>query len=161
MSRHVLARRQVVPHDLDEVFGFFKDPKNLETITPPWLRFEVRRSSTPVVAAGTEIDYRLRWQGFPMTWRSRISEYVEGELFADEMLSGPYRRWYHRHHFISTSVGVEVVDVVEYELPFGPLGRLAHASIVRSQLDAIFDYRHNAIDKIFAPSRTIEVPSAA
>jgi len=151
---HVLRRRQVVPGDLASVFDFFEDPKNLEAITPPWLRFEVRSSTTERVTLGTEITYRLRWQIFPMTWRSRISEYVEGELFADEMLAGPYKRWYHRHLFSAVPGGVEVEDVVEYELPFGPLGRLVHAAMVRRQLEAIFDYRTETIARIFRAPHT-------
>jgi ligand-binding SRPBCC domain-containing protein len=149
VSGFVLERRQIVPGEMPAVFGFFKDPHNLEAITPPWLHFQVVSSSTSVVRKGTEIHYRLRWQVFPMRWRSRISEYVEGEFFADEMLSGPYRRWYHRHFFTTVPSGVEVRDVVQYQLPLGPLGRLAHVMTVRSQLDAIFDYRHSAITRIF------------
>jgi len=156
---HVLEARQLVPGDMTTVFGFFKDPKNLEAITPPWLRFEVRSSTTRTVRTGTEIAYRLRWQVFPMTWRSRISEYEERVLFADEMLSGPYRRWYHTHLFKEAPGGVEMRDVVEYELPFGLLGRLVHAFTVRRQLEAIFAYRRGAIARIFDPSRTIGAPS--
>ena len=149
VSGFVLERCQIVPGDVKTVFGFFKDPHNLEAITPPWLHFHVASSSTPVVRMGTEIHYRLRWQVVPLRWSSRISEYVEGELFADEMLRGPYRRWYHRHFFTAVPSGVEVRDVVQYQLPFGPVGRVVHAMTVRSQLEAIFDYRQNTITEIF------------
>jgi len=79
---HRLERKQVVHGTIDEVFGFFKDPKNLEALTPPWLNFEVRTYSTPRVRLETVIQYRLRWKLFPMTWRSRISEYEHNALFA-------------------------------------------------------------------------------
>jgi ligand-binding SRPBCC domain-containing protein len=39
-----------------------------------------------------------------------------------------------------------VRDVVRYALPFGFLGRLAHAWVVNAELDAIFDYR---AEKVF------------
>jgi ligand-binding SRPBCC domain-containing protein len=45
MSPHVLERRQIVPGDLETVFGFFQDPMNLEAITPPWMHFEVVSST--------------------------------------------------------------------------------------------------------------------
>ena len=32
-------------------------------------------------------------------------------------------------------------DLVRYALPFGPLGRIAAAWMVKAELDAIFDYR--------------------
>ena len=146
---HTIERRQVVPGDLEAVFGFFEDPYNLERITPPWLGFSIREASDERVRLGTTIDYALRWHGLPMTWRSRIAEYEPGVLFADEMLRGPYRRWYHRHLFREVPDGVEVTDIVEYEMPFGPLGRAAHAAMVRRQLEGIFDYRRTAIEEIF------------
>lgn len=144
-----LHRRQIVDATLSEVFAFFSDPFNLAVITPPWLGFRIAESTDRTVRLGTTIRYRLRLHGVPLGWESRIAEYVEGEVFADEMLSGPYRRWYHRHTFRSVPGGVEIEDVVEYELPFGPLGRLAHALFVRRQLRAIFAYRERRISQLF------------
>jgi len=144
-----LERRQLIRADLAEVFGFFKDPKNLEAITPPWLGFRVEAASSPSVARGTRIRYRLRLHGLRMRWESLIAEYEECSGFADQMLAGPYRRWYHRHTFRAVPGGVEMRDRVDYALPFGPLGRLAHALLVRRQLRAIFDYRARTIDALF------------
>ncbi|MDA1104744.1 MAG: SRPBCC family protein [Gemmatimonadetes bacterium] len=155
MTRHVLERRQIVPADLHTVFSFFEDPWNLERLTPPWLNFNVRATTDRKVRLGTEIEYRLRWQIFPMTWRSRISEYVPGVRFADEMLEGPYKRWYHRHLFNEVTAGVEIVDIVEYELPLGPLGRIVHAAVIRSQLESIFDYRRRAATRLFEEARLV------
>ena len=42
-----------------------------------------------------------------------------------------------------------VDDEVEYELPFGPFGRLAHSLRVRRQLEEIFAYRRRAVEEIF------------
>lgn len=144
-ASHRLQRTQLVPGDLETVFAFFESPRNLEEITPPWLRFEVAATTDEVMRLGTVIDYRLSWQRMPMRWRSRISEYEPGRHFADEMLQGPYRRWYHRHVFTPAEGGIEMVDIVDYELPFGRLGALAHSMVIRSQLEAIFDYRQVAI----------------
>jgi len=152
-----LERVQIVPHDLPTVFGFFKDPRNLETITPPWLNFRILRATDEEVRQGTRIAYRLRWRLFPLRWESRIAEYEENRRFADEMLRGPYRRWYHRHLFRAVPAGTEIRDEVEYVLPLGPLGRLAHAVTVRRQLRTIFDYRQGRIAELFGPGG----PSAA
>jgi ligand-binding SRPBCC domain-containing protein len=157
MRHHELERTQIVPGELVDVFAFFKDPKNLEAITPPWLNFEVRSSTSESVRKGTEITYGLRWQIFSMTWKSRIAEYEEGRLFADAMLHGPYERWYHRHLFSEVTGGVEVTDLVEYKLPLGPLGRLVHSTAVRGQLEAIFDFRRETITRIFAPGAPSEL----
>ena len=152
MSVHTLTCRQVVPGDMETVFRFFEDPKNLERITPPWLHFEVESSTDERVRSGTVIVYSLRWHLIPIRWQSRISEYEEGVLFADEMLSGPYKSWYHRHGFTALEGEVEVVDHVEYALPLGQLGTLVHSAVVRRQLDSIFEYRRKAIARIFSHS---------
>lgn len=148
-----LRRTQLVPAPLPDVFRFFEDPKNLEQITPPFLRFRVLGATDEQVRLDTRIRYRLRWQIFPIGWESRISEYRQNVMFADEMLRGPYRRWYHRHYFDEVEGGVEITDIVEYELPLGPLGRLAHALVVERQLNEIFDYRRDVIARLF-PEKT-------
>jgi ligand-binding SRPBCC domain-containing protein len=149
---HRLHRTQIVRGDLDEVFGFFKSPHNLEAITPPWLGFRVLHATDAEVRQGTRIAYRLRLHGIPMRWESRITEYVENERFADEQLAGPYRHWYHRHLFRRVPGGVAIEDVVDYRLPFGVLGRAAHALLVRRELSRIFDHRARVIGERF-PAR--------
>lgn len=154
-----LHRTQVVRADLDEVFGFFKSPYNLEAITPPWLAFRVLDATDAEVREGTRITYRLRLHGVPMRWESRIAEYVEGERFADEQLVGPYRHWYHRHLFRRVPGGVAIEDVVDYRLPFGALGRLAHTVLVRRELSRIFDHRARVIGERFPARSTGEGPA--
>ncbi len=131
------------------MFGFFKSPHNLEAITPPWLGLRVVEASDPEVREGTWISYCLRLHGIPVRWKSRIAEYVENAMFADEQLVGPYRSWYHRHLFRAVPGGVAVLDLVEYRMPFGPLGRLVHAMTVQRQLARIFDHRAAAVRERF------------
>ena len=156
MSLQRLERKQVVQGDLDEVFRFFESPDNLELITPGWLNFQVLESSHERVRAGTEIAYRLKWYGLPMSWRSRISEYARNELFVDEVLRGPYKTWSHTHLFREVPDGVELEDIVECELPLGPLGDAVHSAVVGRQLAAIFDYRLLTIRTIFGGSQSAD-----
>jgi ligand-binding SRPBCC domain-containing protein len=147
--KYRLHRRQVVGGSLPAVFAFFQNPVNLEHITPPWLGFRVLSATDPAVRLGTRIRYRLRLYGLPLRWESQIAEYEKNRWFADEQILGPYRRWYHRHVFSETPGGVLVEDTVEYELPLGILGAVAHAVAVRRQLAAIFDYRSRAMKQRF------------
>jgi ligand-binding SRPBCC domain-containing protein len=157
-----LERHQVVGGTLAEVFAFFKDPHNLEAITPPWLGFSVFKATDREVHAGTRIRYRLRLHGIPLQWESCITEYAENAMFADKQVTGPYRMWHHRHLFREVTGGVRIEDIVDYEMPLGVLGRLVHALAVRRQLRAIFDYRAEKIGNRFflQPAPTLQaVPS--
>lgn len=161
---HRLTRTTVLPGTLPEVFTFFRNPRNLETITPPWLGFRITSASDDTVREGTRIRYRLSLHGIPLSWESRITEYVENSHFADEQVTGPYSRWYHRHRFRAVPGGVLMTDDVEYALPFGPLGRLVHWLVVRHQLRRIFDYRTAAITRTFGATPvavTASAPAAA
>lgn len=157
---HRLHRTVVVPGDIATVFEFFKNPRNLEAITPPWLGFRIMFTSDEVVRAGTRIRYRLRIGGIPMSWESRITEYVDQTHFADEQVTGPYTRWFHRHTFRTVPGGVEMTDDVDYTLPFGIIGRVVHWLVVRHQLRAIFDYRTTAITRTFGAIAPAHEPAA-
>jgi len=147
-TEFVLSRRQLVPRPLDEVFGFFSNPANLARITPPWLGF---RMVTPLqeMREGLLIDYRIRPLGIPQRWRSAITLWDPPNRFVDEQVVGPYRSWHHLHEFLAVEDGTEIRDVVRYALPLGPLGRLAHALMVRRQLESIFAYRERVITESF------------
>jgi ligand-binding SRPBCC domain-containing protein len=55
--------------------------------------------------------------------------------------------WHHEHHFKEVEEGIEMTDIVSYELPFGILGRMMHPLLVRKKLDEIFDYRFKAVEE--------------
>lgn len=150
MPQYVLERKQTIAGDLSTVFSFFENPHNLGAITPPWLNFRVQAASDDSVKQGTVIRYVIRWFGLPMRWKSLIARHESKVMFADEMLEGPYRSWYHTHSFREVDGGVSMMDRVEYEMPLGWLGRIAHRMIVRRQLNAIFDYRASEIARILS-----------
>lgn len=102
------------------------------------------------MAPGTLIDYRLRLFGIPFRWRTRIVEFEPPRRFVDVQLHGPYALWEHTHEFVPAADGTRMRDRVRYALPFGPLGRLAHALVVARTLERIFDFRRARIEEIFA-----------
>lgn len=147
---HRLECTTFIPRPRREVFQFFADAHNLERITPPFLNFRILTPDPILLHAGTRIDYTIGLYGIPMKWKTLLEEFVEGSHFMDTQLSGPYKVWRHRHEFHDVEGGTEMRDTVDYQLPFGPLGRLAHLLFVRTQLRRIFDYRTRVIHETFA-----------
>jgi ligand-binding SRPBCC domain-containing protein len=147
MTVHELIREQVVPRPLPETFAFFSRARNLQAITPPWLRFEVLTPEPIAMRTGTVIEYRLRLHGIALRWTARIEDWREGRAFVDRQIRGPYRVWHHRHEFQAHADGTLVRDHVHYALPLGPLGALAHGR-VRRDLDRIFDFRAAAVARL-------------
>lgn len=148
-----------LPAPVERVFGFFADAGNLGEITPPWLHFEILTPRPIEMQVGTLIDYRIRLRGLPVRWRTKITAWEPGRRFVDEQIRGPYSLWRHEHTFeeITNRSGQRVVrmtDAVQYALPLGPLGEIAHALFVRRDLERIFEFRTRKVLSIFGPEGT-------
>ena len=126
-------------------------PKNLAAITPSYMGFEViSEQLSPVMYQGQIIEYHVRpLLGIPLHWVTEITHVQEGQFFVDEQRFGPYTFWHHQHHLKPVAEGVEMVDIVHYRLPFGPLGKLGNALFVKRQLKGIFDYRYRKLEELF------------
>jgi ligand-binding SRPBCC domain-containing protein len=134
---HELVRTQVVPISPEEVFAFFAEPRNLEEITPPWLRFRILEAPAEL-RRGSFLRYRLRLYGIPVGWRTEISEWRPPRSFTDTQTAGPYRLWVHVHRFEPVAGGTEILDSVRYRVPGG---RLVDRLFVARSLDEIFAFR--------------------
>jgi ligand-binding SRPBCC domain-containing protein len=139
--------RQLLPAPLVEVFPFFSEARNLERITPPWLRFRILTEGDITMAVGTLIDYRLRWRNVPIRWRTEIEAWDPPQHFVDRQIRGPYRVWRHEHWFEEHRGGTLAIDRVRYAAPGG---LVVHRVIVDRDVAAIFAHRRRALESIFA-----------
>jgi ligand-binding SRPBCC domain-containing protein len=151
-----LVTEQLLPCRLDDVFPFFAEARNLERITPPWLRFEVLTPDPIEMRAGTLIRYRLRWRGVPLRWRTEIETWEPPHRFVDRQVRGPYLLWRHEHRFVEKGGQTLAHDRVDYAAPGG---RLAHRLIVDRDVQRIFSYRRLALESIFGTGLAGELPS--
>ncbi len=138
-----------LPVPLGEVFGFFAEARNLEKLTPPWLRFEVLTGDPITMDVGTLIDYRIHWRGIRLRWRTEIEVWKPPHRFVDRQIRGPYRLWRHEHLFIDRGNGTSIIDRVEYA-PLG--GALAQRLVVARDVKRIFAYRHGVLRRDFEKS---------
>lgn len=99
---------------------------------------------------GMMITYKVKpLLGIPLLWVTEITHVQENAFFVDEQRLGPYRIWHHQHHFKEIKGGVEMNDIVDYRLPFGPLGVLTQKLMVGKMLQEIFDYRRQKLELLF------------
>ena len=145
-----LIREQFIPASRERVWEFFATPRNLDALTPDDLRFEIVSEVPAKMQAGLLIEYRISpLRGVWLRWLTEIRHVREGEFFVDEQRIGPYRLWYHEHHFVEVAGGVKMTDRVTYEIGWGPLGWIAERLWVRRQLEMIFDFRARKTAEIF------------
>lgn len=145
-GEEIFYAEQYVDAPLEKVFEFFKEPTNLEKITPSTLGFKIRKVSTPTIVQGTLIDYTLRIHGVPVHWKTEIDEWQPPHKFVDNQLKGPYRLWHHTHEFQKLGSGTLMTDRVRYRVPLGFLGWLVAGALVRKEVEGIFAFRRQSIE---------------
>jgi ligand-binding SRPBCC domain-containing protein len=141
---------QNLPIDMDTAWAFLSDPKNLKTITPDYMGFDIISGADRKMFSGQIIQYILTpILGIPFRWVTEITHVVQGRYFVDEQRFGPYTFWHHKHFIEPIEGGVKMVDVVDYKLPLGVLGRFAHWLFVSKKVKEIFEYRFKKLNELF------------
>lgn len=150
MKLYQLYSKQSFPISKKEAWDFLSDPKNLKVITPKHMGFNILSGADRPMFAGQIIQYRVSpLPGFSTKWVTEITHVNEGEYFVDEQRFGPYALWHHKHFLKSVTGGVEMEDVIDYKLPFGILGQMAHPILVKKQLKQIFSFREQKLIELF------------
>ena len=150
MKIYTLHREQFLPISLETAWSFFSTPKNLAKITPD-MGFNI---ITPLkddgIHEGMNIEYTVKpLFGIKMKWITEIGKVLPPQKFTDRQLKGPYALWEHTHIFKEQGSGVQMIDEVRYALPFGIIGQLGHALLVKGKLKYIFDFRAKALQDFF------------
>lgn len=145
-----LERTQFLPISLEKAWDFFSRPENLNEITPEELSFKIISKLPPSVYPGLMIAYKVK--PFPIVafdWLTEITHVQAPHFFVDEQRVGPYKLWHHEHHFEACDGGVLMTDIVHYALPFGIIGQIGHAVMIKNKLNRIFNYRYKVLEDFF------------
>jgi ligand-binding SRPBCC domain-containing protein len=151
MMLHTLQTTQFIKSDINTMWEFISSPKNLSSITPDYMQFEVISDlGDDNMYAGQIIEYYVRpLLGVKLHWVTEITHVKDKEYFVDEQRFGPYKFWHHKHFLKQVNGGVEMFDLVHYKLPLGLIGKIGNELLVKKQLQQVFNYRFDVIEKLF------------
>ncbi|MBD3334937.1 MAG: CDP-paratose 2-epimerase [Candidatus Eisenbacteria bacterium] len=150
MTQHILERECVIPGPVDAVFEFVADARNLNAITPPWLKIQIVSPDNLEMRAGLVIEYRMWLRWIPFHWESEITQWGPPHRFTEVQRRGPYKSWVHAHVFEDHPEGTLLTDLVTYTAPGG---RMVRSLLVTPDLERIFDYRQEKLIENFATGR--------
>ncbi|AUC14201.1 cell division inhibitor [Tenacibaculum sp. SZ-18] len=150
MKIYRLHKKQNLPITVDEAWEFLSSPKNLKTITPDYMSFKILSGAEKPMYPGQIIQYIVTpVLGIKTKWVTEITHVMDKKYFVDEQRYGPYALWHHKHFIHPIKGGVEMEDIIDYKIPLGFLGRLAHPLLVKPKLDEIFEYRQKKLIELF------------
>jgi len=101
---------------------------------------------TGMLGPEEEVTWRARHFGVVHLHRSRITAFKRPDYFRDSMVTGRFKRFEHDHFFApSTTGGTRMRDVVEFESPFGVLGKLVDRLLMARYLATLITERNRVI----------------
>ena len=169
--RHNYRTEQWLPCPLPLVFAFFANPENLPRLMPAWQNARIEQASIIApppqlssdtstaanIAAGAGTRLTISFRPVPLSpvrlsWEAEITSFAWNDRFCDRQLRGPFAYWNHCHTVSpetrDSTPGTLLSDHVEYELPFGSLGDLAHRLFVARQLRSTFAFRQQRTSEL-------------
>lgn len=147
----VLQSVQRLPIDIEAAWDFFSSPRNLKTITPPYMGFDITSDFIDEkMYAGMIITYKVSpLFNIPLNWVTEITHVREPWFFVDDQRKGPFRIWHHRHFFREIPQGIEMTDIVYYDVGLWLPGRVVENLIVKKKVEGIFDFRFKKLQELF------------
>ncbi|MEV4219843.1 SRPBCC family protein [Nonomuraea sp. NPDC049725] len=101
------------------------------------------------LAAGDRVTWQARHFGLRWRMTSLISACDPPAYFVDEQVAGPFRRWWHAHHFEGDGEGGTLMrDVIDFAAPLGPLGRVAEALVLRRHMEELIVLRNRHLKDV-------------
>lgn len=144
----LFVKESAVNASPERLFAFHASPGALERLTPPWEPVNLVEGGDSI-RVGARVVLEMRVGPVPLRWVAEHVEYDPPHAFADVQVSGPFRKWHHRHIFLANGpTGSTLRDEVHYEVPLGTLGRWCGGWFVRRKLARMFDYRHEVTRRI-------------
>ncbi len=91
-----------------------------------------------------------------MTWQARhffktrqftskITAMQRPVSFTDEMIKGDFKSFRHEHHFKSAENGTIMIDIIDFEAPYGFIGRMGTIFFLRSYVEKLLIKRNTVI----------------
>jgi ligand-binding SRPBCC domain-containing protein len=151
MAFYQFYREQKIKSSIDEIWDFISSPKNLKTITPEYMGFDITSKNLPEkMYQGMIISYKVSPMfGIKTDWVTEITHVKDKEFFVDEQRVGPYALWHHQHHVEQRGEEILMTDIITYSPPFGFLGAIANSLFIEKKLNEIFEFRKEALIKRF------------
>lgn len=150
MKIYQIKTKQKLPISVKEAWDFLSSPNNLAEITPKYMNFKILSGANRSIFAGQIIQYKVKpVLGITLKWVTEITHVKQNEYFVDEQRFGPYSLWHHKHFIKEIDGGIEMEDIVDYKIPFGFLGQIAHSLFIKKKLRQIFNYREKKLVKLF------------
>ena len=94
------------------------------------------------------VTWRGKHFGLYLTHKSKITEMEIPYFFVDEMVKGHFKSFKHEHTFTEKNGVTTMIDILQYETPFGVLGKLFDFLFLKKHLTNFLLERNSVLKGI-------------
>ena len=98
-----------------------------------------------LIELNESVTWKAKHFGIYQTLTSKITEFDSPNSFTDEMEKGAFKWFKHKHIFKEIDNGTIMIDIFEYESPFGIIGELADKLFLKSYMSNLLKKRNETI----------------
>jgi ligand-binding SRPBCC domain-containing protein len=107
---------------------------------------------TGLINKGETVTWEARHLFKTRRFTSKITAMDRPFSFADEMIKGDFKSFYHEHHFKAVDNGTIMIDLVSFETPYAILGKISNRLFPRAYMEK-FLLKRNAVIKDYAETQ--------
>ncbi|SCA59014.1 hypothetical protein AB751O23_BY_00020 [Chlamydiales bacterium SCGC AB-751-O23] len=148
MTKEWFSSHATIDASLESSFQWHQRIGTFERLFPPWANASFQ-TLTPPVANRNEFEFGFSCLGRHETWKGKYLDVQENHSFSDMQVKGPFYFWLHKNSFSSAPSKNKTIitNQIEFELPYGNLGKHLFSPSVKQQLRALADYRHKILQR--------------
>ncbi|MGA9637215.1 SRPBCC family protein [Flavobacterium sp.] len=104
--------------------------------------------TTGLINKGEKVTWKGKHFGLYLTHKSQITVMDLYRYFVDEMEEGHFKSFKHQHLFKETNGVTTMIDILEYETPFGLFGKLFDFLFLKKHLSHFLLNRNQILKKV-------------
>lgn len=100
---------------------------------------------TGLISEGETVTWQAKHLFKTRLFCTKIMVMKSPEFFTDEMIKGDFKSFVHEHHFKQVNNGTIMIDVVDFESPYGFAGEFFNKIYLTKYMTKLFIKRNNLI----------------
>ncbi|MXS71814.1 cell division protein [Flavobacteriaceae bacterium W22] len=140
--------KTIIKADIETVFDLARDIGLHQKSASQTNETAVAGKTSGLIEEGESVTWRAKHLGFYQTHTSKIIEMQKPHQFTDIMLEGAFKSFKHQHVFKTNANKTIMIDILEFESPFGVIGKIFNFIFLKNYLKNFLLKRSQLIKSI-------------
>lgn len=98
-----------------------------------------------LISEGETVTWQAKHLYKEKIFTSKITAMKRPNNFTDEMIKGDFKKFLHQHYFKSIDNGTIMIDMVDFESPYGIIGKLLNNYYLKNYIEQLLLKRNGFI----------------